>query len=201
MAYQRRPYKYRHICYSCVTGQPVWLYQGQSSEGMRKAYWRAAKKEQTRARWFQRRTERRTRRIQHLLDECLAAIPILGKLTKDQREAVRRLKVIIAGAGMAAALPGVIAASTTVPVIGVPIKGMLDGLDAMLSIIQMPPGIPVATVGVNGAQNAAILAAEMLALSDEALSAKLKTYKTGLKVKIVKANQELSEVKYKNKVN
>ena len=106
-----------------------------------------------------------------------------------------------AGAGMAAALPGVIAASTTVPVIGVPIKGMLDGLDAMLSIIQMPPGIPVATVGVNGAQNAAILAAEMLALSDEALSAKLKTYKTGLKVKIVKANQELSEVKYKNKVN
>jgi 5-(carboxyamino)imidazole ribonucleotide mutase len=113
----------------------------------------------------------------------------------------RGLKVIIAGAGMAAALPGVIAASTTVPVIGVPIKGMLDGLDAMLSIIQMPPGIPVATVGVNGAQNAAILAAEMLALSDEALSAKLKTYKTGLKVKIVKANQELSEVKYKNKVN
>ena len=113
----------------------------------------------------------------------------------------RGLKVIIAGAGMAAALPGVIAASTTVPVIGVPIKGMLDGLDAMLSIIQMPPGIPVATVGVNGAQNAAILAAEMLALSDEALSAKLKIYKTGLKVKIVKANQELSEVKYKNKVN
>ena len=113
----------------------------------------------------------------------------------------RGLKVIIAGAGMAAALPGVIAASTTVPVIGVPIKGMLDGLDAMLSIIQMPPGIPVATVGVNGAQNAAILAAEMLALSDEALSAKLNTYKTGLKVKIVKANQELSEVKYKNKVN
>ena len=113
----------------------------------------------------------------------------------------RGLKVIIAGAGMAAALPGVIAASTTVPVIGVPIKGMLDGLDAMLSIIQMPPGIPVATVGVNGAQNAAILAAEMLALADEALSAKLKTYKTGLKVKIVKANQELSEVKYKNKVN
>ena len=82
----------------------------------------------------------------------------------------RGLRVIIAGAGMAAALPGVIAASTTLPVIGVPIKGMLDGLDAMLSIIQMPPGIPVATVGVNGAQNAAILAVEMLALSDEALA-------------------------------
>lgn len=113
----------------------------------------------------------------------------------------RGVRVIIAGAGMAAALPGVIAASTTLPVIGVPIKGMLDGLDAMLSIIQMPPGIPVATVGVNGAQNAAILAAEMLALGDEALAAKLKAYKASLKDKIVKANAELSEVKYKNKVN
>lgn len=113
----------------------------------------------------------------------------------------RGVRVIIAGAGMAAALPGVIAASTTLPVIGVPIKGMLDGLDAMLSIIQMPPGIPVATVGVNGAQNAAILAAEMLALGDEALAQKLKAYKAGLKDKIVKANAELAEVKYKNKVN
>lgn len=113
----------------------------------------------------------------------------------------RGVQVIIAGAGMAAALPGVIAASTTLPVIGVPIKGMLDGLDAMLSIIQMPPGIPVATVGVNGALNAAILAAEMMALSDEALSAKLKAYKQSLKEKIVKANAELSEVKYKFKVN
>ena len=79
-------------------------------------------------------------------------------------------EVIITAAGMAAALPGVIAANTTLPVIGVPIKGMLDGLDAMLSIIQMPPGIPVATVGVNGAMNAAILAVEMLALSDEAIA-------------------------------
>ena len=111
------------------------------------------------------------------------------------------VRVIIAGAGMAAALPGVIAASTTLPVIGVPIKGMLDGLDAMLSIIQMPPGIPVATVGVNGALNAAILAAEMMALSDEALATKLKAYKQSLKEKIVKANAELSEVKYKFKVN
>ena len=107
----------------------------------------------------------------------------------------RGLKVIIAGAGMAAALPGVIAANTTVPVIGVPIKGMLDGLDAMLSIIQMPPGIPVATVGVNGAQNAAILAAEMLALADANLASRLETYKEGLKQKIVKANAELAEVK------
>ena len=113
----------------------------------------------------------------------------------------RGIKVIIAGAGMAAALPGVIAASTTLPVIGVPIKGMLDGLDAMLSIIQMPPGIPVATVGVNGAQNAGILAAEMLALSDEVLSIKMKAYKEDLKQKIVKANQDLAMVKYNYKTN
>jgi 5-(carboxyamino)imidazole ribonucleotide mutase len=113
----------------------------------------------------------------------------------------RGVQVIIAGAGLAAALPGVIAASTTLPVIGVPIKGMLDGLDAMLSIIQMPPGIPVATVGVNGALNAAILAAEMLALADKDLAVRLKAYKQSLKEKIVKANAELSEVKYKFKVN
>ena len=85
----------------------------------------------------------------------------------------RGIKVIIAAAGMSAALPGVIAASTPLPVIGVPIKGMLDGLDAMLSIIQMPPGIPVATVGVNAAQNAAILATQMIALTDEAIAAKI----------------------------
>ena len=113
----------------------------------------------------------------------------------------RGLKVIIAGAGMAAALPGVIAASATLPVIGVPIKGMLDGLDAMLSIIQMPPGIPVATVSVNGAQNAAILAVEMLALSDEGLAARLSTYKTGLREKIEKANKDLAELKYDYKTN
>ena len=102
---------------------------------------------------------------------------------------------------MAAALPGVIAASTTLPVIGVPIKGMLDGLDAMLSIIQMPPGIPVATVGVNGAMNAAILAMEMLALSDASIAERLKAYKSGLGKKIEKANAELSEVKYDYKTN
>lgn len=113
----------------------------------------------------------------------------------------RGLKVIIAGAGMAAALPGVIAANTTLPVIGVPIKGMLDGLDAMLSIIQMPPGIPVATVGVNGAQNAAILAAQMLSLADEGLALRLASYKENLKQKIVKANMELADVKYKFKCN
>lgn len=113
----------------------------------------------------------------------------------------RGIKVIIAGAGMAAALPGVIAASTTLPVIGVPIKGMLDGLDAMLSIIQMPPGIPVATVGVNGAQNAAILAVEMMALADEALAARLADFKSGLKAKIEKANKDLAEIKYSYKTN
>lgn len=113
----------------------------------------------------------------------------------------RGIKVIIAGAGMAAALPGVIAASTTLPVIGVPIKGMLDGLDAMLSIIQMPPGIPVATVGVNGAQNAAILAVEMMALADEGLAKRLADYKGGLKEKIEKANKDLAEVKYDYKTN
>ena len=113
----------------------------------------------------------------------------------------RGIKVIIAAAGMAAALPGVIAASTTLPVIGVPIKGMLDGLDAMLSIIQMPPGIPVATVGVNGARNAAILAMEMIALTDEQVAQRLAEYKAGLGKKIEKANQELAEVKYTWKVN
>lgn len=113
----------------------------------------------------------------------------------------RGIKVVIAGAGMAAALPGVIAANTTVPVIGVPIKGMLDGLDAMLSIIQMPPSIPVATVGVNAALNAAILAVEMLALCDDTLAERLHTYKSRLKEKIVNANEELKKVQYKNKVN
>ncbi|MBF0952186.1 MAG: 5-(carboxyamino)imidazole ribonucleotide mutase [Alloprevotella tannerae] len=118
-----------------------------------------------------------------------------------QGAAARGLKVIIAGAGMAAALPGVIAASTTLPVIGVPIKGMLDGLDALLSIVQMPPGIPVATVGVNGAQNAAILALEMLALSDADLAERLRRHKSGLKNKIVKANEALAAEQYKYKTN
>ena len=102
---------------------------------------------------------------------------------------------------MAAALPGVIAASTTLPVIGVPIKGMLDGLDALLSIVQMPPGIPVATVGVNGAQNAAILAVEMMALSDHSLAQRLAVYKGSLKIKIEKANEELAGIKYQYKTN
>ncbi|MBO4871497.1 MAG: 5-(carboxyamino)imidazole ribonucleotide mutase [Muribaculaceae bacterium] len=115
--------------------------------------------------------------------------------------AARGVKVIIAAAGMAAALPGVIAANTTLPVIGVPIKGMLDGLDALLSIVQMPPGIPVATVGVNTAQNAAILAAQMLALSDAQVAKQVEQHKASLGEKIEKANKELANLQYRNKVN
>ena len=118
------------------------------------------------------------------------AVEAFAKSAKE-----RGIKVIIAAAGMAAALPGVIAASTSLPVIGVPIKGMLDGLDAMLSIIQMPPGIPVATVGVNAAQNAAVLAAEMIALADEEVAKKVDAWKAGLGAKIEKANKELAEIK------
>lgn len=113
----------------------------------------------------------------------------------------RGIEVIIAAAGMAAALPGVIAANTILPVIGVPIKGMLDGLDAMLSIIQMPPGIPVATVGVNGALNAAILSVQIMSLKDSELATRLAAYKSGLKSKIEQANEELSQLKYDYKTN
>lgn len=113
----------------------------------------------------------------------------------------RGVEVIIAGAGMAAALPGVIAANTAVPVIGVPISGTLLGMDAMLSIIQMPPGIPVATVGIDAAQNAGLLAIEMIATGRPELRARMKEYKEGLKQKIVKANAQLAEVKYTHKIN
>ena len=113
----------------------------------------------------------------------------------------RGIQVIIAAAGMAAHLPGVIASMTTLPVIGVPIKASLDGLDALLAIVQMPPGIPVATVGIDGALNAAILAAQIMATADENLKMKLADYKENLKKKIVKANEELSKIEYKYKVN
>jgi len=113
----------------------------------------------------------------------------------------RGIKVIIAGAGMAAHLPGVIAAMTPLPIIGVPIKASLEGLDSILAILQMPPGIPVATVALNGARNAAILALQMIATGDEELMEKLITFKEELKQKIVKANQELSEIKYNFKTN
>ena len=113
----------------------------------------------------------------------------------------RGIKVIIAAAGMAAHLPGVIASMTTLPVIGVPIKASLDGMDALLAIVQMPPGIPVATVGINGSLNAAILALQMIATGDESLSQKLAAYKEDLKKKITQANEELAEIKFKFKTN
>ena len=113
----------------------------------------------------------------------------------------RGIRVIIAAAGMAAHLCGVIASMTTLPVVGVPIAASLDGIDALLAIVQMPPGIPVATVGINGAQNAAILAAQMLALSDPTLARRMADYKEGLKKKIVKANEELASVQFKFKTN
>ena len=116
--------------------------------------------------------------------------------------AARGVKVIIAAAGMAAALPGVIAALTTLPVIGVPIDSTLHGQDALLSIVMMPPGIPVATVGINAGMNAAVLAVRMLALSDEALAKRYAAWCDTLNQKILKANVDLAEIKdYKFKVN
>ena len=118
------------------------------------------------------------------------------------REAAPRgIKVIIAAAGMAAHLGGVIAALTALPVIGVPIRSSFDGLDSLLSIVQMPPGIPVATVGVNGALNAAVLASQILALSDPELATRVNEYKLSLANKIVKANEELGKLQYKYKTN
>ena len=114
---------------------------------------------------------------------------------------LRGVKVIIAGAGMAAALPGVIAAESPLPVIGVPIKGsVLEGMDATLAILQMPPGIPVATVAINGAQNAAVLAMQIMAVGNPEMMEKMISYKAGLKKKIVKANEELAKLEYKFKV-
>jgi 5-(carboxyamino)imidazole ribonucleotide mutase len=113
----------------------------------------------------------------------------------------RGIKVIIAAAGMAAHLPGVIAAMTPLPVIGVPIKATLEGLDSIFSILQMPPGIPVATVGVNAAQNAGILAAQIIATGDKVLMTEVVKYKESLKKKIVQANEELKSVKYQYKTN
>ena len=114
----------------------------------------------------------------------------------------RGIKVIIAAAGMAAALPGVIAALTPVPVIGVPIRSSLEGRDALLSIVQMPPGIPVATVGIDGAQNAAILATQILALSDADIADRLDQWRSSLAQKIVKASADLAAINtYKYKTN
>lgn len=115
----------------------------------------------------------------------------------------RGIRVIIAGAGGAAHLPGVVAALTVLPVIGVPIKASIsiDGWDSILSILQMPPGIPVATVGLDGARNAGILAAQILGTGDPAIMEKMLKFKESLASKIVKANEELKDVKFKFKTN
>lgn len=113
----------------------------------------------------------------------------------------RGIKVILAAAGMAAALPGVIAAMTPLPVIGIPIASTLDGVDALYSIIQMPPGISVATVGINAGMNAAVMAVQMLSLSDPELAERFDAYRATLSRKIVKANEELKDVKYDYKVD
>jgi len=113
------------------------------------------------------------------------------------------IRVIIAGAGGAAHLPGIIAALTTLPVIGVPIKASIsiDGWDSILSILQMPPGIPVATVGLDAARNAGILAVQILATGDPEIMGKVINFKAGLAEKILQANEELKNLKYKYKVN
>jgi len=114
----------------------------------------------------------------------------------------RGIKVVIAGAGGAAHLPGVVAALTPIPVIGVPIKSSnsMDGWDSVLSILQMPAGIPVATVALDGARNAGILAAQIIATSDDELFQKIKQFKTDLATKIAKANEDLSKISYEYKV-
>ena len=112
------------------------------------------------------------------------------------------IKVIIAGAGGAAHLPGVVAAITTLPVIGVPCRSSIsiDGWDSILSILQMPPGIPVATVGLDGALNAGILAAQILATDNEDIHSKVLSYKQNLKQKIIKANKDLSSHEFSHRV-
>lgn len=114
----------------------------------------------------------------------------------------RGIRVIIAGAGGAAHLPGVVAALTPTPVIGVPCRSniSLDGWDSLLSIVQMPPGIPVATVGVDGGQNAGILAVQMLATGNDALLKQVQEFKESLKNKILKANEELKQHTFQYRV-
>ena len=133
---------------------------------------------------------------------ALSAHRTPAEVEKFAREAKGRgLQVIIAAAGMAAHLPGVIAAMTPLPVIGVPIKSSLEGVDALYAIVQMPPGIPVATVGINASLNAAILAIQILSLRDSAIAQKFEAYKAGLAQKIVEANKELAKIEYPYKTN
>ncbi len=133
---------------------------------------------------------------------ALSAHRTPAEVEQFAREAEGRgIKVIIAGAGMAAALPGVIAALTPLPVIGVPISATLEGRDALLSIVQMPPGIAVATVGIDGGMNAGVLATQIISLSDADVKARFDLYRSKLREKIVSVNAELKEVKYKFKTN
>ena len=113
----------------------------------------------------------------------------------------RGIRVIIAGAGMAAHLPGVVASFTSLPVIGVPVNVSLEGVDSVFSILQMPPGIPVATVGINAAQNAGILAAQIIGTGDEKVMKDVMKFREGLKKKIVEANEEMKKIKFKYKTN
>lgn len=121
------------------------------------------------------------------------------KLVKYSKSAEKRgLKVIIAGAGGAAHLPGMVASETALPVIGVPVRSSsLDGMDSLLSIVQMPGGVPVATVAINGAKNAGILAAQIIGASDSALRKKVSKYKEKMKKEVNKKSQKLQEIKYK----
>lgn len=121
----------------------------------------------------------------------LSAHRVPEKLEETLRECeAQGCEVIIAGAGLAAHLPGVIASQTTMPVIGVPCKGAIEGLDALFSIVQMPKSIPVATVGINNAYNAGMLAVQMLAVGDKELKAKLVQYRKEMKEKFIAENGE-----------
>ncbi|WP_370830524.1 5-(carboxyamino)imidazole ribonucleotide mutase [Clostridium sp.] len=121
----------------------------------------------------------------------LSAHRVPEKLEETLREVESQgCEVVIAGAGLAAHLPGVIASQTTMPVIGVPCKGAIEGLDALFSIVQMPKSIPVATVGINNAYNAGMLAVQMLAVGDKELKAKLVEYRKNMKEKFISENGE-----------
>jgi 5-(carboxyamino)imidazole ribonucleotide mutase len=118
--------------------------------------------------------------------------------TKYAKTAINRgLKIIIAGAGGAAHLAGVVAANTVLPVIGVPINSKLNGVDSFVSTLQMPPGIPVATVAIDGAKNAGLLAVEILAISDGNLSNKLSNYKKVLAKNVLEKSKKLKKLGYK----
>ena len=120
----------------------------------------------------------------------------LVEYAKDAQE--RGLKVIIAGAGGAAHLPGMVAAHSVLPVIGVPVQSKtLKGLDSLLSIAQMPPGVPVATVAINGAKNAGILAAQIIAVADEDVRTKVATYKKNMEKEVITKAEKLEEGGFK----